>query len=142
MKKLCVILSILALLAFAGQALAKTVAPVEAVVTLIEGARYVGRTVTWTNIVTGDTVLPWTNAGYFSSITAQVTGTFAGGTVAVLQGSNDGTHWCTLTDLFGTSQSFTSVPTKIYALEEAPSQITVAVGSGAADSITVQLMAK
>lgn len=37
----------------------------------------------------------------------QFTGTF-GGATAVLQGSNDGTNWVTLSDTLGTSISFTA----------------------------------
>ena len=47
-------------------------------------------------------------AGTSMAIAAvQFTGTF-GGATAVLQGSNDGTNWVTLSDLLGTAISFTA----------------------------------
>lgn len=66
--------------------------------------------VTWPAMNTPDTGTPIQGVG-LSDRCFQVTGTFGGSTV-VLQGSNDGTNWVTLTDPAGIAISFTSTGLK------------------------------
>lgn len=66
--------------------------------------------ITWSALATNDTGTPIQAAG-LSERSFQVAGTFGGATV-VLQGSNDGTNWVTLTDPLGVAISFTSTGLK------------------------------
>lgn len=69
-----------------------------------------GSLATWTALTTGDTGKPVSGVG-LSDRSVQFTGTFGGATV-VLEGSNDGTNWVTLTDPAGVALSFTSAGLK------------------------------
>lgn len=66
--------------------------------------------VTWSPLATGDTGEPLQGTG-LSDRSVQFTGTFGGATV-VLEGSNDGTNWVTLTDPAGVALSFTAAGLK------------------------------
>lgn len=61
---------------------------------------------TWSGLSSGDTGSPL-EMPTASDRSVQVAGTFSGATV-VLQGTNDGVNWVTLTDPLGTALSFTS----------------------------------
>lgn len=61
---------------------------------------------TWAGVAAGDTALP-IKLGVYSDRVAQVEGTFGGATVAI-QGSNDGSHYHTLTDPQGNALSFSA----------------------------------
>lgn len=64
----------------------------------------------WQAMATGDTGAPVENQT-FSDRSIQFVGTFGGATV-VLEGSNDGTNWVTLTDPASVALSFTSAGLK------------------------------
>jgi len=66
--------------------------------------------ITWSALATGDTGRPVQDCG-LSDRSVQFTGAFGGATV-VLEGSNDGTNWVTLTDPAGVALSFTSAGLK------------------------------
>ena len=66
--------------------------------------------VTWSPLATGDTGEPLQGVG-LSDRSVQFTGTFGGATV-VLEGSNDGNNWVTLTDPAGVALSFTAAGLK------------------------------
>lgn len=61
---------------------------------------------TWPAMATGDTGAPLSGPG-FTDASYQVGGTFGGATI-VIEGSNDGTNYITLTDPFNVALSFTA----------------------------------
>lgn len=69
--------------------------------------------------------------------TVQGAGTIGGATV-VVQGSNDGTNWETLTDAGGTAISKTA--TFLVSIRENPRFIRVSTSGGAGTNFTVTLM--
>lgn len=72
-----------------------------------------------------------------SDRSVQVSGTFGGATV-VLQGSNDGTNWVTLTDPQGNAISKTSAA--IEQIEEATLSIRPVTSGGTGTSIDVNVL--
>lgn len=68
--------------------------------------------VTWEELNSGDTGSPIDQDGMRSNRALagciQFTGTFNGGTTAVLEGSNDGTNYSTLRDMVGANISLTA----------------------------------
>lgn len=88
----------------------------------------------WT-LATGDQGAPCEMV-MASEKSVQVTGTFNTSTV-VLQGSNDGTNWVTLTDPQGNALSFTSAA--LEAIEEHTRYVRPSVSGGTATALTVTL---
>lgn len=75
----------------------------------------------------------------FADKTVQVIGTFGGGTV-LIEGSNDGTNWSTLTDPSGSSLSFSAAGLK--QVLECTQYIRPRQSGGAAVAVTVYLVAR
>ena len=69
---------------------------------LSNGKRYL-----WETLTNGDDGQPVTESE-FPIRSVSVTGTFGSGGTVVIEGSNDGTNYHTLTDLLGVAISFTS----------------------------------
>jgi hypothetical protein len=93
---------------------------------------------TWTPIGDSDTCTGVENPA-FADQTVQVIGTFASATV-VIQGSNDNSHWATLTDPLNNNISFTS--TGMATLLQNPLWIRPNSTGGSGSSITVILCSK
>lgn len=75
-------------------------------ITKIGSSPRVSYAVSWATAASGDTGDPLQMPG-FSDRSVQISGTFDAGTV-VIQGSNDGTNWVTLSDPQGNAISKTS----------------------------------
>jgi hypothetical protein len=96
--------------------------------------------VQWTPLLNGDSGAPYSMAG-FADRSVQVTGTFGAGGTVLVEGSNDGTNYVTLSDPQGVALSKTAA-----ALQEI-SQISrfirprVSAGDGTT-SISVTLLAR
>jgi hypothetical protein len=94
----------------------------------------------WTPLLNGDSGAPFPMPG-FADRSVQITGTFGAGGTVLIEGSNDGTNYATLTDPQGVALSKTAA-----ALSEI-SQIVkfirprVSAGDGTT-SITVTLLAR
>lgn len=99
-------------------------------------------TVTWTGITTTtDTPIAYGPVKLFNGpLRGAVTmsGTFNGGTTAVLQGSVDGTVYATLTDIAGNAISATAA--KLQEFESMSLYYKPSVGSGSADDVTVTMI--
>lgn len=93
----------------------------------------------WDNITPADTCSPVQSAQYTDK-SVQVFGTFGVGGAVVIQGSNDGINWATLTDPQGNPLSFTSA--KIEMVSEATLMVRPAVSGDGTTSLTVLLLAK
>lgn len=93
--------------------------------------------VTWSPLATGDTGEPLQGVG-LSDRSVQFTGTFGGATV-VLEGSNDGINYVTLTDPAGVALSFTSAGLK--QLLQITRYMRPSVSGGAAVAIICNLLA-
>lgn len=91
---------------------------------------------TWTALATSDTGKPVVGVG-LSDRSFQASGTFGGATV-VLQGSNNGTDWVTLTDPAGVALSFTSAGLK--QVLQVTKYMRPSVSGGAAVSINCDLL--
>lgn len=94
--------------------------------------------VTWTGITTTtDTATGFQPGGKGAVHGACVgfSGTFAGGTTAVLQGSIDGTTYFTLTDLAGQAVSATAA--KMQEFKSSAVYFKPLVTAGSADDVTV-----
>ena len=91
---------------------------------------------TWTALATSDTGKPVVGVG-LSDRSFQASGTFGGATV-VLQGSNNGTDWVTLTDPAGAAVSFTSAGLK--QVLQVTKYMRPSVSGGAAVSINCDLL--
>lgn len=96
--------------------------------------------VTWTGITTTtDTPLKFTVTeqwGLAGSV--QFVGTFAGGSTAKLQMSNDGTNWVDIKDLQGGTISATA--TGIFEFTCSAAYIKPVVSGGSADNVNVILV--
>jgi len=92
--------------------------------------------VSWSALATGDTGAPIQGVG-LSDRSVQFTGTFGGATV-VLEGSNDGTNYVTLTDPAGVALSFTSAGLK--QLLQITRYMRPSVSGGAAVAINCHLL--
>ena len=90
--------------------------------------------VTWDAGATGDTGAVYLNSTGATRGCVQFRGTFAGGTVIVLQGSNDGTTWYTLDDTQTVAVSATAAA--IFEFDSAARYLRPSIGSGAADSVS------
>lgn len=95
-----------------------------------------GSLATWTALATGDTGKPVSGVG-LSDRSVQMTGTFGGATV-VLEGSNDGTNYTTLTDTAGSALSFTSAGLK--QVLQITKYIRPSVSGGAGVSINCNVL--
>ena len=95
--------------------------------------------ITWSGIITNDTVNRWEihNATAVAG-SVQITGTFNGGTTAVLQVSNDGTTWFTADDVQGDAVSATAAA--FFELSLTARYVRMSVASGSSDSITAVLV--
>lgn len=91
-----------------------------------------GTVITWENLATGDTGSPVGDLGKTKRM-LQVKGTFAGGTSATLEGSNDGVTYVTLNDTAGNPLVFAAAGMK--AVAEFPLYTRPKVTAGAADSV-------
>ena len=98
------------------------------------------RLYSWTPLANGDNGNSL-EAAATSDKTVQVVGTFGAGGTCVVQGSNDGTNWATLTDPDGTNLSFTASGLEL--VRENPRYIrpNVTAGDGTT-SLTVHITAK
>ncbi len=92
--------------------------------------------VSWSALATGDTGAPIQGVG-LSDRSVQFTGTFGGATV-VLEGSNDGVNYVTLTDPAGVALSFTSAGLK--QLLQITRYMRPSVSGGAAVAINCHLL--
>ena len=98
-----------------------------------------GVKVFWETVTTGDTGRPYKPQGVEGGIaTAQVTGTFNGGTTVTLKGSNDGTNFVTLKDLQGDDISLTAAG--LVDFSTAALEIRPEVASGSSDDIDVTVI--
>lgn len=97
-----------------------------------QGAR--SRTITWSGLLLNDDGAPLRQ--HDGDRCVQVEGTFGGASVA-MQGSNDGSNWRTMTDVFGNPATFTSGD--LMQLSEAPLFIRPAVtgGDGTTDLVVI-----
>jgi hypothetical protein len=93
----------------------------------------------WVNMGNGDEGAPLGNSQY-TDRSAQVVGFFGGASV-VIEGTNNGTNWATLTDLQGNPLSFTTE--KIELVAEATLQIRPrVVGGDVSTDLSVYLLVK
>ena len=72
---------------------------------------------TWASLANGDDGTPFEFVDW-ADRTFQVTGTFGAGGTLVIEGSNDGANWSTLSDTNGVAMSYTAAVVK--AISEAP----------------------
>lgn len=93
---------------------------------------------TWTSMGDADTGLPVAMAGG-SDRSVQFTGTFASATV-VLQGSNDGSNYVTLTDPQGNTISKTAAG--IEQISELTRYVRPVTSGGSGAAVTVSLLIK
>lgn len=91
---------------------------------------------TWTPLATSDTGSPVTNTS-FSDRSVQVNGTF-GGATCVIEGSNDGVNYITLTDTAGAALSFTTAGLR--QVLQVTRFIRPSVSGGAGVAINVNLL--
>jgi len=95
--------------------------------------------VTWETVTTGDVGASWAMEGDGSGLCAvQITGTFNGGTTAVMQVSNDGVTWFTADDVQGTAVSATA--DAFFEMSTAARYIRPSVSSGSSDDLDVVLV--
>lgn len=95
-------------------------------------------TTSWLGIVTDDTVTAYALPRAMVSASLQFTGTFANGTTAKVQGSNDGSTWADLADKNGTAISATAAG--YYELSACPAHVRIDVSSGSSDSVNAYLV--
>jgi hypothetical protein len=74
----------------------------------------------------------------FADKSVAVTGTFGSATL-VIQGSNDGTNWFTLTDPNGNLLSFTSAPSHLLEVTESVIMLQPSTSGGGTQSLTVAM---
>lgn len=93
--------------------------------------------ITWADITTTtDTVTAFpVQAQHGLAGCVQFAGTFAGGSTAVLQGSNDNSAWVTLKDIYGNAISTTAAA--MFEFSTAAAYIRPNVTAGAADDVDV-----
>lgn len=96
--------------------------------------------ITWTGLDNDDSGSPVELIDYPDK-TATITGTFGAGGTIVIQGSNDGTNWFTMTDAQSAAVSKTAAAMEL--LVEAPRYIRPLVTAGdGTTSLTVQIMCR
>ena len=98
-----------------------------------------GETVyTWADMSTGDTIESVSPQDQQTTIAAiQFTGTFGGATVA-LKGSNDGTNWATLPDVFGTDISTASAA--LFDFSTAALYLKIDISGGTGDAVDATMV--
>lgn len=95
--------------------------------------------VAWTPLANGDSGTPFENPGS-SDRSVQIQGTFGAGGTVLIEGSNDGTNYYTLTDPQGNALSVTSA--KIEGISELTRYIRPRVSAGdGTTSISIYLLA-
>ncbi len=90
----------------------------------------------WNTLVNGDTGAPLDadhGCPNFADKTVHVKGDFSGPATIVIQGSNDGVTWVTLTDPGGSALSFTSEDLKVILENPAEIRPKVTAGDGSTD---------
>lgn len=93
--------------------------------------------VSWSSMANGDDGEPLQNPGS-SDRSVQVTGTFGAGGTVVIEGSNDGTTYKTLTDPQGNALSFTAA--SLEAIQEVTRYVRPRVTAGdGTTSLTVTI---
>lgn len=102
----------------------------------IKGAGEKASLITWADLLTGNTGDPVENPTH-ADRSVQVAGTFGAATV-VIEGSNNGIDWVTLTDPAGAALSFTV--TGLKQILQATRYIRPSVSGGAAAAIDVDLL--
>ena len=110
-----------------------TVSPVVKVTS--DGVPYV----TWTGIVTGDTILPFTlkdQSGTQASV--QIGGTFGGATVA-LNSSNDNATYFAMKDRSAAGTALSATAAAIFEFQTSAIYVKPVVTAGAANSINVTM---
>jgi len=95
---------------------------------------------TWTGLLNGDTGTPVEVPGHADK-TAQIEGTFGAGGTCVIQGSNDGTNYQSLTDPQGNAISKTAAAIEMVEEHTRYIRPNITAGDGTT-SLTVTLMAK
>ena len=95
---------------------------------------------TWTPLVAANTTGTPIEVPGLSDRTVQIIGTFDSATV-VIQGSNDGTNWATLTDPQGNAISKTAAAIEMISEVTRYIRPSISGGSGS-ESLTVILLAK
>lgn len=91
----------------------------------------------WEALATGDTIGTDLPARGEPVGSVQVTGTFGGATVT-LTGSNDGTNYVTMKDVYGTAISFTSAGMANF--NGLPLYIKPAISGGTSDDVDVTII--
>lgn len=104
----------------------------------IQGAEEKAMMVTWAALLTGNTGAPVLNPTYRERI-VQASGTFGGATV-VMEGSNDGTNWVTLTDTAATPANISFTATGIKKILMTTKFIRPNVSGGAGAAIDINLL--
>ena len=95
--------------------------------------------VTWSGMATGDTINSWEVKGTSAAVASlQISGTFNGGTTAVMQVSNDGSTWFTAKDTQGDDVSATA--NAYFEISVASRYVRFSVASGSSDSVTAVLV--
>jgi hypothetical protein len=96
--------------------------------------------VQWTPLLNGDSGTPYGMTG-FADRSAQITGTFGTGGTVLIEGSNDGTNYATLTDPQGVAIS--KLAAGIFEISQITKFIRPRVSAGdGTTSITVTLLAR
>lgn len=103
------------------------------------GRDQLGRVVSWAAMATGDQGAPLSITAMEGAVAAvQFLGTFANGSTAVLQGSNDGTNWATLKDYAGSDISATAAA--LFDFSTAALYVRPAVTDGSSDAVTAVMV--
>lgn len=106
----------------------------------LPGPNYSLRLATWTPLLNSDqgaafSFVDWADRCF------QVSGTFGTGGTIVLEGSNNGTDWSTLTDVAGQAMSYTAATVR--QVSEAPQFVRPRVTAGdGTTSLTASLLAR
>lgn len=115
-------------------------ATITATYTRISTADDKAHVITWTPLANGDSGSPLEMAGA-ADRSAQITGTFGTGGTIVLEGSNDGTNYVTLTDPQGNAISKTAAG--IEQIEEITRYVRPRVtGGDGTTALTVTMLAR
>lgn len=96
------------------------------------------RLILWETLTESDTATE-VELGAFADRSVQVVGTFGGATV-VVEGSNDGTNWVTLSDYQGTALSFTAA--FLAPVAELTRFIRVSASGGTGQDLDIHLMCR
>lgn len=96
------------------------------------------RLITWETLTESDTAAAAEVPDYPDK-TVTVTGTFGSATV-VIQGSNDGTNWYTLSEIDGTALSFT-VASETKTILENPLFVRASASGGSSQDVDIIIIA-